>query len=188
MRRLLTILFLLPIIAFGQNLNVKVFSTHYGNGNTSQYGAYANSVSDMDKMTTTYPGTTQYWSGQMAASTCLNWGTWTTMYYAGAGIPNNGEYFSVEVSGVFTPVETGTYWFGVNSDDGSDILINGTLVTSYYGGHGIAAITPNIAVRSIPCPTSRITLPTALSIGTAPSITVSRRGIAIIAIVISIVI
>ena len=137
MRRLLTILFLLPIIAFGQNLNVKVFSTHYGNGNTSQYGAYANSVSDMDKMTTTYPGTTQYWSGQMAASTCLNWGTWTTMYYAGAGIPNNGEYFSVEVSGVFTPVETGTYWFGVNSDDGGDVLINGSLVTSYYGGHGM---------------------------------------------------
>ena len=74
----------------------------------------------------------------MAASTCLNWGTWTTMYYAGVGIPNNGEYFSVEVSGVFTPVETGTYWFGVNSDDGGDVLINGTLVTSYYGGHGMS--------------------------------------------------
>ena len=138
MRKLLTILFLLPIIAFGQNLNVKVFSTHYGNGNTSQYGAYANSVSDMDKMTTIYPGTTQYWSGQMAASTCLNWSYWQLLSSAGASIPNNGEYFSVEVSGVFTPVETGTYWFGVNSDDGGDILINGTLVTSYYGGHGMS--------------------------------------------------
>ena len=140
MRKLTIILlcFILPFIVTGQNLNVKIFSTHYGNGNTSQYSNYAYSVTDMDKMTTTYPGTTLYWSGTMAASTCLNWGSASTLTSAGASVPNGGEYFSVEVSGIFTPVETGTYWFGVNSDDGGDILINGTLVTSYYGGHGMS--------------------------------------------------
>lgn len=139
MRKLTIIIlcFILPFIVSGQNLNVKIFSTHYGNGNTSQYSNYANSVTDMDKMTTTYPGTTLYWSGTMAASTCLNWGSAGTLSSAGASVPNNADYFSVEVSGIFTPVETGTYWFGVNSDDGGDILINGTLVTSYYGGHGM---------------------------------------------------
>jgi hypothetical protein len=60
------------------------------------------------------------------------------MTSAGASIPNNGDFYAVEVSGVFTPVETGTYFFGINSDDGSDLLINGTLVTSYYGGHGMS--------------------------------------------------
>jgi hypothetical protein len=139
MRKLLTILFLFPLMVFSQTVNVKVFSTHYGNGNTSQYSNYANSSSDMDKMTNTaYAATTLYWSGTMAASTCLNWGGWTTMYYAGAGIPNNGEYFSVEVSGYFTAVETGYYYFCVNSDDGGDVLVNNTLVATYYGGHGMS--------------------------------------------------
>ena len=73
----------------------------------------------------------------MNATTCLNFTAWTTMTNAGASIPNNGDFYSVEVSGVFTPVETGTYFFGINSDDGSDLIINGTLVTSYYGGHGM---------------------------------------------------
>ena len=73
----------------------------------------------------------------MNASTCLNFTTWTTLSNAGASIPNNGDFYSVEVSGIFTPVETGIYSFGINSDDGSDLIINGTLVTSYYGGHGM---------------------------------------------------
>ena len=143
MKKLLTILFCFASVisheyCFAQNLNVKVFSTHSGNGNTSQYGTYANSVSDMDKMTNTaYSNTRLNWSGQMAITTCLNWTYWQLMSSAGASIPNNGEFFSVEVTGTFTPVETGTYIFGINSDDGSDLLLNGTLVTSYYGGHGM---------------------------------------------------
>ena len=34
--------------------------------------------------------------------------------------------------------ETGTYTFGVDSDDASDVLINGNMVASYYGGHGFS--------------------------------------------------
>lgn len=138
MRILLTILILFPIITFGQTLNVKVFRTHNGNGSTNQYPNFANNRSQMDMMTsTTYSNTTLWWSGVMNATTCLNFTTWTTMANAGASIPNNGDFYAVEVSGIFTPVETGTYFFGINSDDGSDLIINGTLVTSYYGGHGM---------------------------------------------------
>ena len=137
MRILLVILFF-PIFTFGQTLNVKVFRTHAGNGNTSQYPNFANNRSQMDMMVSTaYSNTTLWWSGVMNATTCLNFTAWTTMTNAGASIPNNGDFYSVEVSGVFTPVETGTYFFGINSDDGSDLIINGNLVTSYYGGHGM---------------------------------------------------
>lgn len=139
MRNLLVILFvLLSTFAFSQSLNVKVFSTHAGNGNTTQYTAYPSPMSEMDKLfNTAYSNTVLRWNGTMSITTCLNWNSWTTLSSAGATIPNNGEYFSVEVSGTFTPVETGTYTFGVNSDDGGDIIINGSLVTSYYGGHGM---------------------------------------------------
>ena len=137
--RILLVILLFPIFTFSQTLNVKVFRTHAGNGNTSQYPNFANNRAQMDMMTSTaYSNTTLWWSGVMNATTCLNFTTWTTMSNAGASIPNNGDYYAVEVSGIFTPVETGTYSFGINSDDGSDLIINGTLVTSYYGGHGMS--------------------------------------------------
>lgn len=136
--RILLVILLFPIFTFGQTLNVKVFRTHAGNGNTSQYPNFANNRSQMDMMVSTaYSNTTLWWSGTMNATTCLNFTTWTTMTNAGASIPNNGDFYAVEVSGIFTPVETGTYFFGINSDDGSDLIINGILVTSYYGGHGM---------------------------------------------------
>ena len=138
MRKLLTILFLFPLFVFSQNMTVKIYSTHNGNGSTNQYSAYPSTQSEMDRcFNTSYSNTVLRWSGTMAATTCLNWSYSGTLTSAGATIPNGGEFFSVEVSGLFTPVETGTYYFGVNSDDGGDIIINGTLVTSYYGGHGM---------------------------------------------------
>ncbi len=137
MIRLLVII-LFPVLAFGQTVNVKVFRTHAGNGNVSQYPNFANNKAQMDIMTSTaYSNTTLWWSGTMNASVCLNFNNWTILSNAGASIPNNGDFYAVEVSGVFTPTETGIYTFGINSDDGSDLLINGALVTSYYGGHGM---------------------------------------------------
>lgn len=137
MIRLLVIL-LFPVITFGQTVNVKVFRTHAGNGNTSQYPNFANNKAQMDILTSTaYSNTTLWWSGTMNASVCLNFNNWTILTNAGASVPNNGDFYAVEVSGVFTPTETGVYTFGINSDDGSDLLINGALVTSYYGGHGM---------------------------------------------------
>lgn len=137
--RILLVILLFPILSFGQTLNVKVFRTHAGNGSTSQYPPHAANRSQLDMMTnTSYSNTTLWWSGIMNATTCLNFTAWTTLSSAGASIPNNGDFYSVEVSGIFTPVETGIYSFGINSDDGSDLIINGTLVTSYYGGHGMS--------------------------------------------------
>lgn len=121
------------------NLTTKIYSTHGGNGSTTQYASYPMSLTEMDKcFNTAFSNTTLKWSGTVAATTCLNWSTWTTLSSAGVTIPNNGEYFSTEVTSTFIPKETGIYTFGVNSDDGGDILINGTLVTSYYGGHGMS--------------------------------------------------
>lgn len=140
MRKLFTILFLVPILAFGQNLNVRIFRTHAGNGNLSQYGQFANNRAEMDRLvTTTLSNTTLTWSGTMPATTALNWTAAATLRNAGASTFTTSDFFAVEVSGIFTPLETGTYFFGINSDDGSDLIINGTLVTSFYGGHGMSA-------------------------------------------------
>lgn len=138
MRTLLVILIMLPLFSIGQNLGVKIFRTHAGNGSTSQYANYPGTLTEMDKLfSTAYSNTTLHWSGTMAISTALNWAGSNMLTSAGATVPGSGDYFSMEVSGTFTPVETGTYTFGVNSDDGGDIVINGSLVVSYYGGHGM---------------------------------------------------
>ena len=120
-------------------VTVKVFRTHYGNGSTSQYGQFANSASDMDKMVNSaYAATTLLGTHSISATTALSWSNVNTIRNAGVNAPSNGEYFSVEVTGTFIPTQTGTYSFGINSDDGSDLFIGGTLVTSYYGGHGMS--------------------------------------------------
>lgn len=121
------------------NVTVKVFSTHGGNGNTSQYGPYPNNLTEMDNLFNTANSLTVLrWSGTMALSNALSWTNANQLSSFGATVPNGGEYFAVEVTGIFTPKETGVYWFGVNSDDAGDIVINNTLVTSYYGGHGMS--------------------------------------------------
>lgn len=120
------------------NLNVRVFSTHNRNGSTNQYGAYPTLTSEYDRLfNTSFSNTVLHWQGVLNINTILNWNTWSILANSGIPIPNNGEFFSVEVTGTFTATETGLYSFGVNSDDGSDILINNVLVTSYYGGHGM---------------------------------------------------
>jgi hypothetical protein len=121
------------------NLTTKVFSTHNGNGSTSQYANYPMSLTEMDKcFNTAFSNTILRWSGTKSSSIVLNWSSWGTLSSNGVTVPNNGEYFSTEVTGTFVPAESGTYTFGINSDDGSDLLINGVLVKSFYGGHGMS--------------------------------------------------
>jgi hypothetical protein len=121
------------------NLTTKVFSTHNGNGSTSQYANYPMSLTEMDKcFNTSFSNTILRWSGTKSSSIVLNWSSWGTLSSNGVTVPNNGEYFSTEVTGTFVPAESGTYTFGINSDDGSDLLINGVLVKSFYGGHGMS--------------------------------------------------
>ncbi len=118
---------------------VNIYSTHNGNGSTSQYTNYPNTTSEFDRLfNTAYSNTTLAWNGNLNASTSLNNSNYTTLTGAGATVPNSGDYFSLEVKGIFIPQETGSYSFGINSDDGSDLFIGGNFVVSYYGGHGMA--------------------------------------------------
>lgn len=115
------------------------YRTHYGTGSTSQYGQFANSSSDMDKMVnSSYAATTYLGSLTTSSTSIISWSNASTPRNLGLSIPSNGEYFSVSVTTLFTASETGYYYFGINSDDGSDLYIGGTLVTSYYGGHGMS--------------------------------------------------
>jgi type IV pilus assembly protein PilY1 len=44
--------------------------------------------------------------------------------------------YSWKITGTFTTPETGTYTFGVDGDDAVDVQLDGTVVASWYGGHG----------------------------------------------------
>lgn len=117
--------------------NVRIFSTHGGSGNTTQYINHPTTTAEYDRLFDTgFSNTTLAWAGQLNASTSLNFTNYTTLTVAGAVVPNSGDYFSVEVSFLMRPKETGVYTFQTDSDDGSDIHIDGNFVVSYYGGHG----------------------------------------------------
>jgi len=124
--------------SFINNLtNVRIFSTHAGNGSSTQYANYPLTLSEFDKLfNTSYTNTSLSWSGTLSPSVSINWSVYTTLTSAGATVPNSGNYFSVEVTFILIPLETGNYEFFIDSDDGSDLKINGSLVASYYGGHG----------------------------------------------------
>jgi hypothetical protein len=118
--------------------SVRIFRTHFGNGNTSQYAQYPSTRTEMNRLfNTAWSATTLWWQGSMSATASLNFTSAWTLTNAGASVPNNGDYYSTEVTFTFVAAETGTYSFGLASDDGSDLSINGTSVIEYYGGKGV---------------------------------------------------
>ena len=121
-----------------QNTSVRIFKTHNGNGSTSQYQQYPATRSEMDRcFSTSYSNTTLYWSGTISGAYSLNFNQYTTLTSAGASVPGNGDYYATEVTFNFTPKETGTYTFGLTSDDGGDLwLVNSGSVIEWYGGKG----------------------------------------------------
>ena len=78
-----------------------------------------------------------WWTGTLNATTALNFNNYSTLTNAGASVPSNGSYYSLEATCIFVPKETGTYSFRITSDDGSDLEIDGTSVIEWYGGKGI---------------------------------------------------
>ena len=88
---------------------------------------------------TSWAATTLWWTGNMAATSSLNFYNYTTLTNAGASVPTNGDYYATEVTFTMVPLETGNYSFGLTSDDGSDLWIAGTSVIEYYGGKGVGA-------------------------------------------------
>lgn len=119
--------------------SVRVFKTHAGNGSTSQYANWPLSRTEMDKcFNTAYTNTTLWWSGNIPSTNSLNFYAYTTLTSAGASVPNNGDYYSTEVTFVLYPKETGTYTFGLSSDDGGDLwLVGYGSVIEWYGGKGV---------------------------------------------------
>ena len=114
------ILFLLPILGFGQSgegyINYKSYKTHYGNGSSSSYNGVsysggAGSTAEFDAMVdTNQPGTTLTHSGEVSpyGSTGLR----------GGSAPRWGnDYFAVVYSGWFKPNKTGTYNIKTYADD-----------------------------------------------------------------------
>ena len=117
---------------------VKIYRTHFGNGNTSQYQNWPMSRSEMDRLfNTAWSATTLWWTGSMNATSSLNFYNYTTLTNAGASVPSGGDYYATEVTFTMVAAETGTYSFGIASDDGSDLTIAGTSVIEYYGGKGV---------------------------------------------------
>jgi len=118
--------------------SVRIFKTHNSNGSTNQYQAYPSTRSEMDRcFSTAYSNTVLYWTGSLSGNASLNFGSYSTLTSYGASVPNGGEYFSTEVTFTFTPAESGTYSFGLTSDDGGDLwLVNYGSVIEWYGGKG----------------------------------------------------
>ena len=67
------------------------------------------------------------------------------LLYTGAASQINGsgnpytpqqDYYLTLFTGTFVAPTTGTYTFAVDGDDAVEVLIDGTVVASWYGGHG----------------------------------------------------
>ncbi len=118
--------------------SVRIFRTHFGNGGTSQYAQYPSTRTEMDRLfNTAWSATTLWWSGNINATSSLNFYNYSTLTNAGAFVPGNGDFYSTEVTFTMVAAETGTYSFGLASDDGSDLWIGSTSVIEYYGGKGV---------------------------------------------------
>lgn len=113
-------------------VNYTSYKTHNGNGSTNQYGAFANTASDFDVMfNTANSNTTISHTGETAI---------VNLYNGSSAVPRwNNDYFGYKFEFFFVPQQTGTYYFGINSDDASDLSMDGTIIVSYYGGHGASS-------------------------------------------------
>jgi hypothetical protein len=138
MRILLTTLLL--VLTFNISLaqsgwgyvNYTSYRTHAGNGNVSQYPQFANNAAGFDVMfNTANSNTTIFRTGEVTLAAMAD-GSSTVPRWA-------NDYFGYKFEFWFIPQETGTYRFGINSDDASDLFVNGTVVSTYYGGHGASA-------------------------------------------------
>lgn len=120
------------------NTTVKTFKTHASNGSTNQYAQYPMTRIEMDKLfNTAYSNTVLWWTGTVSAAYSLNFNDAGTLGAGGASVPNGGDFYSTEVTFIFKPKETGTYSFGLTSDDGGDLWLSGYgNVIEWYGGKG----------------------------------------------------
>ena len=134
MRKLLTILFLLTsFVTYSQSgvgyVNYTSYKTHNGTGTTNQYPQFAGNATQFDfLLNTANSNTTITHTGEVALNIMCDGSTQTPHW--------NSDFYAIKFEFWFIPKETGSYRFGVNSDDASDISVDGTIIATYYGGHG----------------------------------------------------
>ena len=123
------ILFLLPILGYSQSgegyINYKSYKTHYGNAQSSTDGnvTYTGIADNITELVATLdvnqPGTTLYRSGETVATTMSSYMT---------SLPKwNGERYGFRFEGWIQAQETGTYSFGLQSDDASAFYLDDDL-------------------------------------------------------------
>ncbi len=118
-----------------------IFNTHAGNGSTSQYPANAASKVDMDNIfNTNNTNTTLFNTGRTNSPRILDWQTSAELSAIGITTPNSGTYFAIKIQGTFIPQESGNYVFTLESDDASDLYINGNAIISTYSGQAVPAL------------------------------------------------
>lgn len=138
MKKIVTILLaiLLTNITSAQTgwgyVNYTSYKTHNGNGDQSQYNAFANNAAGFDAMfNTANSNTTITHTGETAI---------VNLYNGSSVVPRwNSDYFGYKFEFWFVPQQTGTYYFGINSDDASDLSVDGVIRVTYYGGHGASS-------------------------------------------------
>jgi len=135
MKKLL-VTFLLTILSFvtySQSgvgyVNYTSYKTHNGNGVTNQYTAHPSNAAEFDAiLNTANSNTTITHTGEVPLSIMCDGSTQTSHW--------SGDFYAIKFEFWFTPTQTGNYSFGINSDDASDLSVDGTIITTYYGGHG----------------------------------------------------
>lgn len=113
-------------------VNYTSYKTHNGTGDQSQYNAFANNAAGFDAMfNTANSNTTISHTGETQI---------VNLYNGSYNVPRwNSDFFGYKFEFFFVPQQTGTYYFGINSDDASDLSMDGTIILSYYGGHGASS-------------------------------------------------
>lgn len=122
-------------------LDYWIYSTHAGNGSTTQYPIVASSKADLDNIfNSNNSNTTLVKTGKTSSSKILDWQSSTELNALGITPPNSGTYFAIKVQGTFIPLESGTYYFTFETDDASDFTINGTTLISAYVAQAVPAL------------------------------------------------
>ena len=80
-------------------------------------------------------------AGTGVHSTVINWDHTNSRGTKPSYLPNDA--FAWQVEGYIYIPTAATYQFGTGSDDGNQLTIDGTIVTSFYGGRGVPGTVTN---------------------------------------------
>lgn len=122
-------------------LDYWIYSTHAGMGSTTQYPIVASTKSDLDNIfNTSNSNSSLFKSGRTNSTRILDWQSAADLSELGITVPNNGTYFAVKIQGTFIPLESGIYYFTLESDDASDFTINGNTIIGTYSGQAVPSL------------------------------------------------